>query len=283
MHYHKTGLGAQCAHPEPKSRAQCPCRGSCCAHSKLVAACHARSQRRSRSACAGREHSAQVVGACRDLSPLPSPRQGRDIISRSRPPFCLLKLPRSRPQKWGRDTKPPPCSLNHVATSNRCRDTTQAYPGRDTKIRSRPSWRVPYVATSISCRHTCPQWAFQVATPKIPIATSLAATHVATSKLMSRPQVAPQNPSYNTLKPKPGCDLTSLLRLQITQPMSRHEIHVTTKANQSQPQPNHVATSIMGHDPTLEFGSSHSSFCLAQFLFLFSNFPVAFLLLLKMQ
>ena len=38
----------------------------------------------------------------------------------------------------------------------------------------------------------CPQWAFQVATPKFHVATSLGATHVATSKLMSRPQVAPQ-------------------------------------------------------------------------------------------
>ena len=35
---------------------------------------------------------------------------------------------------------------------NRCRDITQATPGRDTKTRSRPSWRLPYVATSISCR-----------------------------------------------------------------------------------------------------------------------------------
>ena len=69
---------------------------------------------------AGLAHSAQVVGTCRDLSPLPSPRPGRDIISRSRPPRQLSqvatsiprhdlpsaqpKLPRSRPQKWGRDT-----------------------------------------------------------------------------------------------------------------------------------------------------------------------------------
>ena len=124
------------------------------------------------------------MGASRYLLPLPSPRPGRDIISRSRPPGQLsqvatsipcrdllsaqLKPPRSRPQKMGsrhqfqqarsrpqidvatslcfphrkapittqnlgRDTRPPPCSQNHVATSNRCRDITKASPGRDLK------------------------------------------------------------------------------------------------------------------------------------------------------
>ena len=91
-------------------RAQCPYHGRCCAHNKLVAP----------SACAGNAHSAQVVAACRDLSPLPSSRPSRDIISRSRPPRQLSQVatsiprrdlpsaqpkpPRSRPQKWGRDT-----------------------------------------------------------------------------------------------------------------------------------------------------------------------------------
>ena len=42
-------------------------------------------------------------------------------------------------QNLGRYTRPPPCSQNHVATSSRCRDITQASPGRDLKN---------YVATS---------------------------------------------------------------------------------------------------------------------------------------
>ena len=70
-----------------------------------------------RSACAGRSHSAQVVGASRDLLPLPSPRLGHNNVSRSRPPGRLSQVatsipcrdlpsaqpkhPRSRPQKNG--------------------------------------------------------------------------------------------------------------------------------------------------------------------------------------
>ena len=121
MHYHKTRLGAQCAHLEPRSCAQCPCCGRCCEHSKPVAnMSRAQLAQVARSTCAGRAHSAQVVGACRDLLTLPSPSQGRDITSRSRPPgrpsqvatstpcrdlpSAQPKQPRSRPKKWGRDT-----------------------------------------------------------------------------------------------------------------------------------------------------------------------------------
>ena len=102
-------------------RSQCPCRGRCCTHSKLVAIMsRPQPAQVPRSTCAGRVHSTPVVGACRDLLPLSSPRPGRDIISRSRPPGRLSqvatsipcrdlpsappKLPRSLPQKWGRDT-----------------------------------------------------------------------------------------------------------------------------------------------------------------------------------
>ena len=82
----------------------------------------------------------------------------------SRPPLCLLKPPRSRPQKWGRDTKPPPCSLNHVMTSNRCRDTTQSSPGRYLKNDVATSNQLsPISATSrlhfpcrdLPCCHPC--------------------------------------------------------------------------------------------------------------------------------
>ena len=216
MHCHKTGLGAQCAHPEPRSRAQCPCHGRCCAHSKLVARMSRRQPAQvAHSVCAGRAHSAQVVGACRDLmdDQARSRRQSHVAISvllHQNSPGRDLKNGVATPLPWG--------SQNHVATSNRCRDITQANPGHDTKTRSRPSWRLTYVATSISCRdlvsahsgisrsrrptpgrdlphcYPCrdlksaqPNLCY-VATPFFPVATFLADTHVATS---SRPSQLP--------------------------------------------------------------------------------------------
>ena len=132
----------------PPLRSQCPCRGRCCAHSKLVARMsRAQPTQVTRSACVGRVHSAQVVGACRDLSLLrPSPGQ----VATS----------------W---------RLNHVATSNWCCDTTQATPCRDLKKGSRhrfscpapsqvatssfqvvTSWSFTYVTTSFPCRDLVP-------------------------------------------------------------------------------------------------------------------------------
>ena len=91
------------------------------AHNAQVA-CMSRAQpvQVAHSACAGRAPSAQVVGASRNLLPLPSPRLGRDIISRPQHPgqlnqvatsipchdlpFAQPKQPKSRPQKWDRDT-----------------------------------------------------------------------------------------------------------------------------------------------------------------------------------
>ena len=95
---------------------------------------------------------------------------GRDTqfqLARSRPQIdvatSLCSSHKNAPvatQNLGRNTRPTEGSQNHVATSNRCRDTTQNTPGRDFKTGSRhrfscprqPSWRLTYVATSISCR-----------------------------------------------------------------------------------------------------------------------------------
>ena len=117
----------------------------------------------------------------------------------------------------------------------------------------------------------------------------------------------PPKPRRNTLKTEPGRNLKAKSRPQTIQPKSRHETHVTTKANHSQPQPcrdlqfrsrpgtkNHqvahatllhcslgallVTTPNLGRDPALEFGSSHSSFYLV--FFFFQNPPVALLPLL---
>ena len=134
-------------------RAQCPCRGGCCAHSKQVKCacelCRARS-------C-----------ACPRRDPTPRSRPQIDVVT------SLCSFHRNNlvaTQNLGRDTKPPCSSQNHVATSDRCRDTTQATPGRDLKTGSRhrfsypapsqvatpkpgrdPFWRLTYVATSILC------------------------------------------------------------------------------------------------------------------------------------
>ena len=120
-------------------RAQCPCRGHCYSHNKLIA----------RAASAGRAHTGCALFATRPGNLPP----GRDLTSMSR--------------HQG--------SQNHVATSNRCRDTTQntpgrnlkfhvatlsllpsLKPGRDTRTRSRPPGRPTYVATSFSCHDLVP-------------------------------------------------------------------------------------------------------------------------------
>ena len=75
--------------------AQCPCRGRCCAHSKLVA----------RTASAGRAHAGRALVATRPGSLPP----GRDLTS-------MLRHQGSQ---------------HHVATSNQCRDTIQTTPCRD--------------------------------------------------------------------------------------------------------------------------------------------------------
>ena len=100
-------------------RAQCSCRGRCCAHSKLIA--HA--------ASAGRAPAGRALLATRPGSLPP----GRDLTLMSR--------------HQG--------SQNHVATSNRCRDTTQNAPGCDLKTGSQHQTscrQSTQVATSISCR-----------------------------------------------------------------------------------------------------------------------------------
>ena len=132
------------------------------------------------------------------------------------------------------------------------------------------------------------------------------------SPCSSLPLSQPLKPRCNTLKTEPVRDLKAKLRPQTIQPKSQHEIHVTTKANQSQPQPcrdlqfrslprtkNHqvthtallpcalgallVTTPNLVHNPALEFGSSHSSFCLVNFFFFFQNPPVALLPLIALK
>ena len=224
----------------------------------------------------------------------------RSCHSRSRPPNgvatpFLLPSPQARSRLHFSRSRPPgasPMSRHcfHVATSFQ---PIMGLPGHDTEIHVATSHTAAHVATSNPCRdavsaqpkQTRSRLHFLVATSRPtklgPTQPSQVATPISghdLKLLLNAPSMSqPQYPSCNPLKPKPGRDLTSMSRLQVTQPMSRHEIHVTTKANQSQPLPNQVATSNMGRDPMLEFGSSHSSFCLAPIFFFSSNPPVAFL------
>ena len=137
-------------------------------------ACCARSQRRSR---AGRAHSAQVVGACRDLLAFPSQTAQ---VATSFPCHDLLEailchnitlVSRHRSAHSGRDTR------------TRSRPPGRPSLCRDIKFMLRPQFPTGLVATSVPCRDLletnlchdinlmsqhrfCPQWAFQVATPK---------------------------------------------------------------------------------------------------------------------
>ena len=207
----------------------------------------------------------------------------RSCHSRSRPPNgvatqFLLPSPQARSPLHFSRSRPPrasPMSRHrfHVATSFQPR---VGLPGHDTEIHVATS-NPCHDAVSAQSKQTRSRLHFLVATSRPtklgPTQPSQVATPISgrdLKLLLNAPSMSqPQYPSCNPLKPKPGRDLTSMSRLQVTQPMSRHEIHVTTKANQSQPLPNQVATSNLGRDPTLEFGSSHSSFCLALIFFFF--------------
>ena len=125
MHCHTTGLGAQCAHPEPRSRAHCE-------RSAHVVGAAARTASLSRScrAC-----------TCRDTPRQPAPR--------SRPHFDVVtpRQPESR-SGWCHFDVVTPTRPLHVATSDRCRDTTQANPCRDIKSVSRHRFSCPAQARS---------------------------------------------------------------------------------------------------------------------------------------
>ena len=234
-------------------------------------ACRARSQCRShaqpvqvaRSACAGRPHNAQVVGACRDLSPLPSPRLGRDIISRSRPPGQLshvatsipcrdlpstqLKPPRSRPQKWGCDTnfhRAGRTMSRHqigVVTPLRPIQVATPKPGRDPPGGYSMSRHQFYVATSF-----LPQWTFQVATLK-------SKSRPAFVPLTERPCRDPKPWSQRqttTRQPEPCRDINSMSRHHGQCLLPRHQYRSSAQPGHdfhlwSRPhvQPNQVATS----------------------------------------
>ena len=158
-------------------RAQGPCRGRCCAHNKFVARM-SRVQPAQVARMLGVHWSRHAQAAC--------PRPGRDIVPKSRPPeqlsqvatstpcrdlpYAQLKPPRSRPQIWGRDTnfqRPAITMSRHqigVATPLRPIQVATPKPGRD------------------------PPGGYPMSRHQFYVATSPTATHVVTSKMMSRLQ-----------------------------------------------------------------------------------------------
>ena len=121
-------------------RAQCPGRGRCCAHNAQVA----RMSRAQPAQVARIEprswvHVATSLEAipCRDIN-LVSRHHSRHSRSRPQngvatPLLCPHHCPRHDLTSMSRHQGNP----NHVATSNRCRDTTQDTPGRDVNFMSR--------------------------------------------------------------------------------------------------------------------------------------------------
>ena len=119
----------------------------------------------------------------------------------------------------GRDTPRQPTPGRDLKTPGRDTKLIQPLPrpGRDAKSRSRPSWRLPYVATSISCRDI--------------VSAHSGLSRSRHQKSMSRPQVAPQSfqhcrnlkiPGCNPLKTNPGRDLKLMSLPQIVHPKSQH-------------------------------------------------------------
>ena len=124
MHCHKTGLGAQYAHPEPRSRAHCARSanvvGAAACTASWLRACRAHSQRRSRAQRAQVGHIAPRSWAHVATSfPCPAPGQvatslpGRDLLddqtrSRRQSHVATSLLPNQNNlgrdlKKWGRD------------------------------------------------------------------------------------------------------------------------------------------------------------------------------------
>ena len=109
---------------------------------------------------------------------------------------------------------------------------------------------------------------------EIHVATSHTAAHVATSNpcrdaVSAQPKQTRSRRHFLVATPRPT-KLGPTQPSQVATPISGRDLKLLLKASSmSQPEPNQVATSNLGHDPMLEFGSSHSSFCLAPIFFFF--------------
>ena len=139
----KTGLGALCAHPEPRSHAHCAYSahfvGAAARTASRSRACRAHSQRRSRTCWAC---------TCRDMPRQPTPRSRPhfDVATSRQPESCCDSKSASRPQG----------SQNHVATSNCCHDIKAAKIMSQHQIDVATPLKTLQVATSKRGRDTKP-------------------------------------------------------------------------------------------------------------------------------
>ena len=150
MHCHKTGLCAQCTHPETRLPEHCTLSAQVvCTVERTTdwsRACRAHSQRMSRA------QRAQVAR----IAPRSWAQVTTSLLPNQNHPSCDLK-------NWGRDTnfhRAVRTMSRHHSGQSRSRPPNRVMtpfllsspkPGRNTKTRSQPSWRLPYVTTSISC------------------------------------------------------------------------------------------------------------------------------------
>ena len=213
MSCHKTGLGAQCAHPEPRSRAHCACSTQVVGAAARTRHAHnAQVVRRSRACwvCTGRDTPRQPAPAAAPMS-----RPQNDVVTRifpiARGPCRDIKITSRRPQGQTR-SRP----QNRVATpfllpspkpgrntKNPGRDLLETTLCRDINFMSRPRF--------------CPQWDFQVA-------TSPTATDVVTSKMMSRPQAVHPKSQHGFSCRDQGLLTPNLSQVATPKRMSRHQL-----------------------------------------------------------
>ena len=189
-----------------------------------------------------------------------SNKPGRDIVSMSlhrfhvatswRPShvttshWCRDTVSLAQPQARSRHQNQVATSwtTTYVATSFSCLYLTHCRTCRDIKFMSRLQFPTGQVATSVSCRDLletnlcrdinfmsrhrfCPQWAFQVATPK-------SMSRPPTLSPMSRHQIHVATP-FLLNKKRPGRDFTSLSRPPLLPATSRPQNDVATSSRLS--------------------------------------------------
>ena len=158
-------------------RAPCPGRGRCCAHNKLVARM-SRAQPAQVARLLSVRWSRHAQVACprsrpqnsRSRHPISTGQVATSNRCRDQPLLLPQERPCRDPKPWSRHQtttrQPEPCrDINSVSRHHSGQSKSRPQngvatsfllpnpkPGRDTKTRSLPSWRLTYVATSISCR-----------------------------------------------------------------------------------------------------------------------------------
>ena len=153
-----------------------------------------------------------------------------------------------------------------------CRDIKSVWRHHPGLSRSRPSWRLPYVATSTSCRDTV-------------------SAHSGLSRLRHR------NPCRDLPHCRPCRDIKSMSQRrfppakadQVATPLLGRELTLLLKdSSMSQPRPTSHSLNQTKSRPQTWVATQHWNLAVAilasalhQFFFFFSNPPVAFLLLLR--